>query len=162
MKYILTLLILVTFMSCGTKKNQVENETAPIVANKIINTELKISVHIPYCGGARPTEEMANRHKPVMAKFMLRSDNGFEKQVESNELGLINLALPIGTYHLKELSKAVSFETFYANAKKDKGNFIKVGSEKCYREWYTKNLINFEITDTTTLLHAVGKLYSNC
>jgi len=148
-------------MSCGTKKNLVENETTSTTTN-IINTELKVTVHVPYCGGARPTDDMLNIHKPVSTTFMLRSDNGYEKKVTSNELGLVNLALPTGVYHLKELSKAVPFETFLASAQKDKGNFIQIGSSDCYEEWWKKNVINFEITDTTTLLKANGKLYSHC
>jgi len=144
-------------MSCGTKKNQVENETIPIR-----NTELKVTVHVPYCGGARPTDDMLNIHKPVSATFMLRSDNGFEQKVTSNKLGVVNLALPTGIYHLKEFSKAVPFEMFFATEQEGKGNFIQIGNSDCYKEWWQKNVINFEITDTTTLLKADGKLFSNC
>jgi len=158
MNYIFTLLTLVIFMSCGTKKNQ----TTSIITNNIINTQLKITVHVPYCGGARPTDDMLNIHKPVSATFILRGDNGYEKKVTSNELGLVSLALPIGTYHLKELSKDVPFETFLATEKVGKGNFIQIGNSDCYKEWWQKNVINFEITDTTTLLKADGRLYSNC
>ena len=158
MKYFLPILTFLFLISCGTKKNQVENEKTI----SVINTELKITVHVPYCGGARPTDEMLNKYKPVTKSFILASDNKYERLVKSNELGVITLALPVGKYHLKELYKNVSFDEFYAKEKESKGNFIEVGSSECYKKWWQKNVIDFEITDSTTSLTANGMLYSNC
>jgi hypothetical protein len=162
MKHTFTLLLLISLVSCGTKKDQLENEVPSIDETNLFNTELSISVHIPYCGGARPTQEMANRHKPVEATFILSTENGTTKEVKSDELGLIKLTLPKGKYHLKELSKNVTFETFLASTKQPVGSYIKEGDRDCYYEWWQKNLIDFEITDTTTYLKTSAKIFSHC
>ncbi len=166
MKYTLTLLVLIVLLSCGTKKNQLENEAASIPEVSVVSTELKILVKIPYCGGARPTEEMLNRTKPISASFILKGDNGFEKEVNSDELGYIKISLKKGKYQLKEIAKNVPFLTYFIsqkalqNAVNDPN--IKIGSETCYKEWWAKNVIDFEITDTTVLIEETVYLFSNC
>jgi hypothetical protein len=166
MKYTLTLLALIVLLSCVTKKNQLENEVETIDEERVVFTELKILVKVPYCGGAQPTDDMLNRTKPVTAAFMLRGDNGYERKVEPNELGIINLALEAGKYHLKELSKDVPFLTFYSSQKALKNTInypnIKIGSEACYNEWWQKNVIDFKITDSTTLINETAFIFSNC
>jgi len=163
MKYTFTLLILLFLISCGTKKNQIEHNVETIDEAILVTVELKIVIHIPYCGGARPTDDMINRTKPVSASFMIIGDNDFVRKVKSNELGLIELNLPVGKYHLKELSKMVPFEEFFANAQQPKDSNIKVGSRECYQRFWDKNVIDFEIpTTTTTVIKANGRLFSDC
>ena len=166
MNYSLTLLTLLFLISCGTKKNHIDYEVETIDEDRVIFTELNILEKIPYCGGARPTDDMLNRTKPVTAFFMLRGDNGFEKKVKSSEHGLINLTLEAGTYHLKEISKDVPFLTFYLSQKAIKNSIndpnIKIGSEDCYAKWWKKNVIDFKITDTTTVINETAYIFSNC
>ena len=76
------------------KKKSIRNETASVPEASIVNTELKILVKIPYCGGAKPTEDMLNRTKPITATFDLIDKNGHSQEVKSNAFGLIKLALP--------------------------------------------------------------------
>lgn len=162
MKYALTLLTLIVLLSCGTKKNQLENDTEQTKVVTLIKTELKILVKIPYCGGQRPTEEMLNRTKPVTASFDLLDQNGNTQIVNSDSLGLINLVLPIGKYQLKELSRRMPFELFYNTEITGEKSDIKRGTKLCYEEWYNKSVMSFEITDSTLTVKESAKLFSNC
>ena len=54
------------------------------------------------------------------------------------------------------------FELFYETETASLDSNIKKGSKECYKEWYDQNVISFEITDTTTLFKAEGRLFSNC
>lgn len=162
MKYTLTLLTLLLIISCGTKKNQIENEIITADIENSINTKLKVSVRIPYCGGAQPTEDMLNRIEAVSDTFMIIGEDNFTQQVKSNELGIIDLRLPVGKYHLRELDKMASFETYLAKVQAQKRNAIQIGSIECYERYWKKNVIDFEITDSNALISKEGYLFSNC
>ena len=38
----------------------------------------------------------------------------------------------------------------------------EIGSEACYKEWWAKNIVDFEITDTTTVFKTDCYLFSHC
>ena len=162
MKYFLIISLLSFSISCSLKKSQTESTTVNQITKLEFNTELTITKSIPYCGGARPTEDMLNRFEFVTTHFILIDENNIKKEVKSNSKGIINLQLPKGKYHLKEVSKNMPFEKFYSFQSNDKGKYIEVGKRDCYNKWWKKNVINFEIIEPSKLLKASGKLYSNC
>ena len=141
------------------KKAQEEN--SPIIQNKI-NIELSISKHIPYFGGEAPTEEQLYIITPIQGTFILTDFNGLKKEVKSNEKGIIKLNIAKDKYQLQEQYKSVNFDTFYKRESKNKSQFIMISDSICYRKWWSKKLITFEVKTASDLTKFSGKVFSNC
>ncbi len=117
------------------------------------NFEFEIIRYFPYCGGAAPTEEMLNRYSPEKAEFVLTNLKTNKKTTfKTDSLGVKKMQLKSGKYGIKEKFKDVPFDEFYANFYQKSNNFAKSQGKDCYREWWKSNLVEFEITDTTTVL----------
>lgn len=161
MKHLFSTLALLLLISCGTKKNQIDTTNVMHVTPQV-NTVITVFKKIPYCGGARPTDDMLNRKKPIMDAFVLIDEKGNAQTVKTNEMGVLKLVLLKGKYQLKETAKNVPFSTYFLSQKTVLSTNTKMGSEACYKEWWAKNLVDFEITDTTTIFKTDCYLFSHC
>ena len=134
-----------------------------IIVADDFNVQITIRQHIPYCGGAAPTDEMLNRSILVSSNFvMVNLTTGDKSIISTSTTGMVQLNLPLGKYIIKETFKDVPFEDFFQkNMITGKGNTLP-GSEECYRKWWERNLLEFEITPNTEKHLLIASLYTRC
>ncbi len=122
-----------------------KNETEVAVEVPQHNVQIMIREHIPYCGGAYPSDEQLNRSKPYDAGLVLTNTiDGSKKDVNAKN-GVLYLNLPEGKYTLKEKYKDIPFNQFFLNAERSGGSYIIPGDSICYKKWWESNLVEFEV-----------------
>jgi hypothetical protein len=130
--HIFTLASLFLVFSCGTKrknKAMAEHEITGV-----------IQIHQPYCGGARPTEEMMQgTNSPVSeTTFYIkkgtthnRSESVY-KTVKTKEDGTFSIRLPQGEYVMLSEQKLLSFEE-YKKATEIRSTYMEYLGDDCSR-----------------------------
>ncbi len=127
------------------------------------NVEFKITRYYPYCGGAAPTPDKLNRYSPEVAEFVLVNLQTNEKiTFKTDSLGIKRMLLANGHFSIKEKFKDVPFNVFYDENKRSSNNFYKSQGIECYKEWWGKNLIEFEITNADTILKIRTEVRDAC
>lgn len=156
MKILLSLTLVCCLYSCSIFKQKIDSAKSTVTnsldSGKIANIEVFINVHIPYCGGIAPTEEMLNTFAPESNKdFVLtRLDKSFGNLIfKTDSLGKANLALLPGRYGIKrEEFFNTDFESFYK--KHSQTNIVgRDRGKECYRKWYEAYLVEFEVSETS-------------
>jgi hypothetical protein len=136
------ILFLATLLfSCNTVKNtgnMEETVETAFTLNGIIQTKT------PYCGGARPTEEMAKgRTEPLEGitfyVFDQTTEYTKEKALSSFKTaadGSFKLNLTAGTYYLVQQNKLLSLEDFMQLSMKNMQNSgYAVKNRDCFKTW---------------------------
>ena len=155
--------ILALLISHETQINQMPNAVAQHqVTTKVFNVEISVTQHIPYCGGATPSEEMLNRYLQVGGSYLLVDLQTRKKIIVSADEDLmIRLNLPVGTYVLRELDKDVPFEEFMQRFQNSSANIIR-GDDECYTELWKSNLLQFDILPNSELQTFHCGLFNSC
>ena len=142
--------------------NKLSDSTQVIKDKSPFNLQLSIQKHHPYCGGAAPTEDMINNYTLVSGYFILiNKQTGTKSKVMSNN-GIIELNLEIGHYSIQETFKNISFNEFYKKYKSKDKMYRQNGSEDCFKKWWSTNLFEFDITDTTVFIKDETTIYDRC
>lgn len=121
-------------------------------SGKTIQLEVVFKVHIPYCGGIAPTEEMLNTFAPELNKdFVLtRLDKSYGHLIiKTDSLGKAILELVPGRYGIK---RAEFFNTDFESFYNKQSNISVEGRDRgkeCYKKWYESYLIEFDVTETS-------------
>lgn len=137
------LLILLVFLilHSGLVISQNENE---------FNVKIQITEHIPYCGGAYPSDEQLNNYIPYNETLVLIDiTNGTKKDLNPKN-GILYLNLTEGKYAIKEKYKDVPFHEFYSSNNNTHESYIIQGDNDCYKKWWLSNLLEFEIKANDT------------
>lgn len=140
----LVIVSLLIISSCGFVSKKESNPN-------IKNVSIHGTVHKPYCGGAKPSPDVAKGYYETMKfeKFMLLQGTDFKegmkimKEIEFDEGGNIQLNLEKGDYMLMAADKFLSLEEFIkANGAANENYQLKDNS--CFLEW--KNSVDFSFT----------------
>ena len=124
------------FSSCGITSNKEKD-------SDIFTVSLHCTIHKPYCGGAKPTAEIAAGYDESMKfeKFKLLKGKEYKegmevfKEVTLDELGNTTLKLEKGEYMLLRADKFLPIDDFI----KENGAIEKVNYQLkeniCFSEW---------------------------
>lgn len=121
-----------------------------------IHMEGKIEVHSPYCGGARPTEEMAKGTLKPYANtvFYVKSvaNNSKKKKtvarITTDQNGQFKLALPkSGTYYFMHEDKTMPLADFIKKYNTPSEHITYIGDEKA-KEAYERADLQVEVLGT--------------
>ncbi len=152
-------LIIVTatiLVSCGHTKELPEENIIESHQEKGYNVLLNISHHGSYCGGMAPTSEMlaALNYQQANTTFVLiHKSSNTKANVKTDSLGILKLSLVPGEYAIREYFKNCTFEEFIKQQKTAEGEYFQhTGGDECYRNWWEANLLDFEISDTLSIL----------
>ncbi|MBL7917188.1 MAG: hypothetical protein JNM96_02250 [Bacteroidia bacterium] len=112
----------------------------------------------PYCGGARPTEEMekdAATPKPYATKkITLVSESGKIFNLETDEKGNLNLKLKDGIYKM--------YEPWRFNKGTPDGTEFKRFDNNCLNQEWNKEFSVLEVKGNTAKLKEVYTIYNYC
>lgn len=112
----------------------------------------------PYCGGARPTEEMledAKKEKKYSdMEVMLVSAKNKMIKAKTDAEGKLNVKVPYGTYKL--------FEAWRYNKKTPNGEDLKEFDENCLKAEWEKSFMTVEFTKTKTAQKSDGPIIMFC
>lgn len=112
----------------------------------------------PYCGGARPTEEMekdAATPKPYTSKkIILVSENGKVSNCETDDKGNLNLKLKDGVYKL--------YEPWKFNKTAPDGSDLKKFDPNCINNEWSKEFCIIEIKGNKAQMKEVYPLINFC
>jgi len=152
MNTFLKMIVLFFIFSCYNSKTVIQKTISNPAINDYNNVTISIKKYIPYCGGAAPTWEMENNYQVIQGEFILINQNlDSQKVVKSDSLGTIYLKLNAGKYSIREEYKNVSFIDFYNNNQSN-GMYITNQGEECYKKWWKRNLLNFEVVKDSVLV----------
>jgi len=153
MKILFTLTVVCCLYSCSTLKPIMDSSNSDLTnskdTSKTVKMEVNLKVHIPYCGGIVPTEEMLNTFAPESNKdFVLtRLDKSYRNLIfKTDSLGMAYLELVPGRYGIKRAEFFnTDFESFY---KKYSNTNIegKDRGKECYKKWFEAYLVEFEVS----------------
>jgi hypothetical protein len=151
MKATLILFALIfTAMSCGITKNSTKG------LNKI---KFSGTTHIPYCGGAKPSPDVAAGYYESMKfeTFKLFTGKDFSnastaiQEVKLDEGGNIELNLPNGTYTLVRTDKYLSLDEFKKKNGIYEPKLFKVKEDACFETWMNTPDLTFTVVNDTII-----------
>ncbi|TNE56100.1 MAG: hypothetical protein EP338_00610 [Bacteroidetes bacterium] len=115
----------------------------------------KIEIHHPYCGGAKPTQEMlkgtmeAYKNTSFLVKTQMNNHKkkGTIARFQTDETGAFSVHLPgPGTYFLIHEDKTLSFADFVSKYKVEKQHQSYVGDEMA-KKAYEQADAQFEVQE---------------
>ncbi len=111
--------------------------------------------HNPYCGGIRPTPEIANGTNSVFADktFGVVKDTTLRKVIKkftTDKDGKFSIKLPKGHYFIFFDFKLTDFESFYKKFS-EKKNFQKPNDRTCFFKWYKTPEYEIILSQDTTI-----------
>ena len=127
-------------------------------------TSLTFNTHLPYCGGARPTPEMA-KGTVVMAsksKFALtkKGEKKVEKWIVTDTSGTWTGKLNAGSYDIYRAEKFLSNQELITKFKLVDSDFYKFNGEKCLETWKSQPDFSFEANNTGSIhIELKGKCF---
>ncbi|MBK7129418.1 MAG: hypothetical protein IPM74_07105 [Crocinitomicaceae bacterium] len=150
-------------------KTEIVQDTLKIVTEDTITDDFNVSIkfmhYYPYCGGAYPDESELNNYF-IFTNTTYNLINLTDKtkiQVKTDSLGYLNIFLPPGKYGIQELFKDCTFDEFYERYKsKTTDQYTEDQGTICYRSWWSSMLVEFEITDSTTVFTWEATTFSAC
>ena len=152
---LLFLLIPLALLSCkstedsSTTKNEIKKEVITSLSkDQAHNVEISITTKEPYCGGAYPREEDLNRTSTAATEYLIIDANKESSTISSSGDGMIYLMLKPGTYEIREMYKNMPFEEFKKNNQPKVNQTLLNTNTDCFKEWWTKNLLKFEVKAT--------------
>lgn len=129
---------------------------------------LQGTVHHPYCGGAKPDQDVAKGYYESMKfeKFTLFTGAEFKKENQAvkeftfDQSGNTTLILAPGDYYLLYSDKLMSLEDFMKkNGPFNEKHYVVKGST-CYEEWMsTPDLVFTVVADTTIEMRKKAKCW---
>lgn len=120
--------------------------------------------HTPYCGGAKPTPEMA-KGTVVMAsksKFALtkKGDRKIIKWIVTDTSGTWKGNLKPGSYDIYRAEKFLSNQELMVQFKLVDSEFYKFNGEKCLETWKSQPDFTFEANNTGSIhIELKGKCF---
>lgn len=138
--------------SCGITTQQKSDPTLKTVA-------LHCTVHKPYCGGARPSPDVAAGYYEAMKyeKFKLVKGTEFKEGAETfqevnlDESGNVTLTLEPGNYMLVRADKFLPLDEFISkNGPFEEENY-KLKDNACFLSWKNSVDLNFTVVNDTTI-----------
>ena len=120
--------------------------------------------HIPYCGGAKPTPEMA-RGTVIMAsksKFAItkKGEKKIEKWITTDTSGTWTGKLNAGSYDVYQAEKFMSTQELITQFKLVDSDFYKFKGEKCLENWKMQPDFSFETTNSGSIhIELKGKCF---
>lgn len=120
--------------------------------------------HTPYCGGAKPTPEMA-RGTVVMAsksKFAITKKGGkkVEKWIVTDTSGTWKGKLDCGSYDIYRAEKFLAIQELISQFKLVDSDFYKFSGEKCLEIWKSQPDFSFEANNTGSIhIELKGKCF---
>lgn len=143
------LFFLLLACACGSKKETAVAQTGASL--KAWQVEGVVTRNYPYCGGARPSEEImaeANSPKPFAGKMLhlIRGDfHAKDREVmasfETDSAGKFSFDLIAGSYVV------LTDEQFNKTPLKEFTSELIKGDEVCYNEWLDKPVLSFTVSD---------------
>ena len=90
--------------------------------------------------------------------------NKEERVIKTDSLGIVELNLESAKYTVREVFKNKPFSEFYQqnSLAKSKQKYFATKDKECYKKWWQKNLIDFEIKDTTSILYLEAIIPMRC
>ena len=148
-----------------TKQKSVSNKEKEMteVVIPIHNVQILIRQHIPYCGGASPSDAQLNNSIPYSGDIVLINHRDSSKTVISSlQNGGYYLNLAPGSYSIQEGYKNVPYNEFRSANYRGYSQYIISGDEECYRNWWKSTLQDFEVTKTEEVLTIHCSISSSC
>jgi len=140
--FICLLLSLVTLEACAQKKK--------------LTAEIKYIQ--PYCGGARPTEEIledAKKEKKYSGmEVILVSDKNKVIKSKTDQEGKLNVKAGYGTYKL--------YEAWRYNKQAPNGEDLKEFDENCLKAEWARSFMTIEFTKAKTVQKSEGPIILFC
>lgn len=160
-------IVIIWFFSCRSIK-VVPEKPQYSKEDTVINIVLTIKRKVPYCGGAYPSPEQAN--KTVIEKnsdFIIQYQRGYGdslwyKECETDTSGMIHLYLPDGKYCLKRADKKKSFDDFYKFHKKEDDAYNLYRDSTCYYNWWKSCSLEFELSAEAKTVEIEVVIPSRC
>lgn len=132
------------------------------------NVVLTIRRKIPYCGGAAPSFEQANKTEiEKYSDFIIQYQQGYGdslwyKECKTDSLGMLRIYLPDGKYCLKRANKKISFDDFYKMHKKEDDAYNLYRDSTCYYNWWKSCNLEFELSEEVKTLELEVIINSRC
>jgi hypothetical protein len=151
--YLCTLLLLIVFLgsSCSTPfQNQPE----------IFETvEIHGTVHKPYCGGAKPSLDIAAGYYEPLSGQSFKVYRGREysdnlpliREFTLDQDGNTTLKLPPDNYLIIHKDKSLPLDKFQAKYSEVPNQYYKIKDTGCFNQWKNTVDINLQVTTDTVI-----------
>lgn len=164
------LLIPLALLSCKSTedsnviKNDIEKEVIVSLTKDLPhNVEISIKTKEPYCGGAYPREEDLNRFSVGKFSYILINTNdNSTSTIVSDAEGMIYLNLKPGIYEIREMYKNMSLAEFTKSNQPKVNQALLNTNSDCFNEWWSENLLKFEVKATETNNQFSATIYKMC
>jgi hypothetical protein len=148
---LISISIAAILFSCGVKKLQTSTKTVAVKGT--------IQTHQPYCGGAKPTEEMMKGTTTLSANqtFYLKPGISHVKKepvfmtFKTDENGQFNISVPMGDYVVLSQDKIDSYEAYLKKYKVTSTYVEYLGDECSKRNYEAADFILRVQSDTTVV-----------
>jgi hypothetical protein len=150
---IISISIAVILFSCGIKKQHSNS-------SKKLEVKGTIQTHQPYCGGAKPSEEMMKGTTTFSANqtFYLKPGLSHVKETpvfmsfQTDENGQFEIKIPAGDYVVLSQDKIDSFET-YLKKYKVTSTYVEYLGEDCSKRNYDAADFILRVKSDTTVVY---------
>lgn len=116
-----------------------------------------IEVHKPYCGGAKPTPDMAKGSSvpfsnEKVAVYKVRGDlSSFYKWIQMDSDGKWNGSLKSGNYKIYRTDKTLSIEEIQKKFRKPDSEMYAFVGEEMVKSWKETPDLTFEVKDQASV-----------
>ncbi len=150
------------FSACGVVSKEAN------MGDNLKKVAIHATVHKPYCGGAKPSPDVAAGYYESMKfeKFKLFKGENFSsgmqelQDVDLDEGGNITLMLAPGSYFLMRADKLLTLDEFISmNGPFEEKNF-EMMDKSCFQNWKNTPDLVFKVVNDTLIEHRVkGKCW---
>ncbi len=145
------------------KENSIKEDEIAVIQIPIHNVQILIRQHIPYCGGAYPSEDQLNNYVTYNEHIVLINHKDSSRtEINSFQNGAYYLNLKPGSYSIQEGYKNVTYEQFRSSLNTAYSQYIIRGDDDCYRNWWKSTLKDFTVTDSEGVLTINCSISSSC
>lgn len=125
----------------------------------IKTVQLHATVHKPYCGGAKPSPDVAAGYYESMKleKFNILKGTSFKegmavyKEIQLDEGGNISMQLEKGDYMIMRADKSLSLEDFIKENSHIENENYKLKDNDCFKKWKTTVDMYFKVESDTVI-----------
>lgn len=143
---------LLALTSCGIISKKEKNDGLNAI-------QLHGTIHIPYCGGAKPSPDVAKGYYESMKfeKFRLLKGTDFLKnpeliqEVNLDEAGNVLLNLPAGDYLLVREDKFLSLSDFISKNGPSQPIHYLIKEDECFDNWKKTADLQFKVQGDTII-----------
>lgn len=150
MKIFAVILLVFSASGCGILKKK---------DTSLKSVKIEGTVHKPYCGGAKPSPDVAAGYYESM-KFGeyklyrgtdLNANSELVQDVRMDISGIANLQLEPGEYYLLRADKTLSLDQFIAkNGPVEEKHYV-IKEKSCYQEWMRTIDLKFRVVNDTII-----------